>query len=316
MINIISSGSSIGSIKISNDFFKDTINKDSEWIYKKTGILNRNIVSNTDEYYNIIYESINICIKKSNINKDEIGLLILATSTPNNLFGDASFIASQLKIQNAICFDISVACNGFITGLVTALQYLKNSNFKYALVIGADCLSKWVDWNDYKTSILFGDGSGSVILSNRCNNGIIDYIIKHNGDKNNLLQIQANTNNLNNSYSLMNMNGYELVKEILENIPDMIIELLEKNKLKIDDIQYFILHQANKRLLEKIADKMNINFDKFLTNIENIGNTSAASIPILIDEINNKELIKSGDYVILCGFGAGINYGSILLKWN
>jgi len=316
MINIISSGSSIGSIEISNDFFKNTVNKESEWIYKKTGILNRYIVSNTDEYYQMILKSANECIEKSNINKDEIGLLILATSTPNNLFGDSSFIASQLELKNIICFDISVACNGFITGLVTAMQYLKNSNFNYALVIGADCLSKWVDWNDYKTSILFGDGAGSVILSKKCENGIIDYIIKHNGNKNNLLKIEANKMHMNNSYSLMNMNGYELVNEIILNVPNLIIELLNKNKIKLEDVSYFILHQANKRLLEKIAIELNVKFDKFLTNIENIGNTSAASIPILIDEINNNKIINFGDVVVLCGFGAGINYGAILLKWN
>lgn len=316
MINIISSGSSIGSNKISNDFFKNTVNKDSEWIFQKTGILNRYIVNSTDEYSDIILKSAKKCIEKSCISNNDIGLLILATTTPNNLFGDASYIASQLNLNNAICFDISVACNGFIIGLITAFQYLKNNKLKYAIVIGADCLSKWVNWNDYKTSILFGDGAGSIILSNECENGIIDYIVKHNGNKNNILKIQANSNGMNNSYNLMDMNGYELVDEIISNVPKIIIELIEKNKLKIDDIQYFILHQANKRILEKIAKKMDINFNKFLTNIESIGNTSAASIPILIDDINSREIIKSGEYVILCGFGAGINYGAILLKWK
>ena len=250
-IQILGYCSSLPKKKLDNIFFEKTVNKSDEWIYSKTGIKTRYIIENIQEYINIIVEASNKAIEASKLTSSEIDLLILATSTPPSLFGGASQIADILNINNAITFDITLACNGFIITFLTAYQYIKNGTCKNALIIGADCLSRWVNWNDYKTSILFGDGVGAIILgvNNDLDYGLIDFIIKQDNNKHNILNINLTDyvsiineeTVINSKYDFIFMNGFEVGNFVLNNVPKLINELLYKCNLSINDIKYIIL---------------------------------------------------------------------------
>ena len=264
-------------------------------------------------------------ILSANINEKDIDLIILSSSTPENLFGDASKIAYKIGAINAFAFDIRNACNGFIIGIVTAENFLKNDNYNYALVIGADCLSKYINWTDRKSCILFGDGCGTAILgkSNKID-GIIGNMLKTNGELHNILNInyQNNYEKINNielvssSYNKLTIDGLAVYKFVIDNIPIYINNFLKEKNIKIDNIKYFILHQANIRIIDEISNKLNINKNKFLYNIDTTGNTSAASIPILLNDVYKKNILNKGDLILLCGFGAGMSSGMILLNWT
>ena len=324
-IKILGSGKSTPKNKIDNHFFENTVEKNDEWIFKKTGIKTRYIIENEEEYTDLIIASAKESILNSNIDKQEINLVIIATSTPTNLFGCSSKIVDRLNINNALSFDITLACNGFNTAFYSASQYLKNDKFKYALVIGCDCLSRWVDWSDYKTSILFGDGAGSIVIGKNTENyGIIDYFYSQNNSKNNILSINVNekisyVNNecvKNNTYKLMHMNGREVFNYVVNELPNFILNSLNSCQLSLDNIKYIIPHQANKQILNILADKLDISKNKILSNIEHYGNTSAASIPILLHETIEKNLLEKDDIIMFLGFGAGMSSSIIIFKYN
>lgn len=324
-IKILGTGKKIPIKIINNHDLEKIIYKNDEWIYNKTGIKTRHIIKDTNEYINLITESAIEAIKNSKLNYNDINLVILATSTPTNLFGGVSNIISKLNIKNAISFDITLACNGFNIAFYTAYQYIKNGTCTNALIIGADCLSRWVDWSDYKTSILFGDGAGAVVIgrSNDIGYGFIKYYYKQDCSKHNILNINVKEkeniiNNIcvkNNYYDLMYMNGREVFNFVIDNIPSFIIESLEQEKLSINDIKYIIPHQANKNILNLIAEKLNISQDKILSNIEKYGNTSSASIPILLQETIENNIFIKGDLILLLGFGAGMSSSIIIFKY-
>jgi len=325
-IKIIGSGSKLPKKKLDNSFFEKTVNKTDDWIVSKTGIKSRYIIDSIEEYINIIVEASTEALINSNLKPSEINLLILSTSTPTSLFGGASHIANLINIDNAISFDITLACNGFIVSFLTAYQYIKNGTCKNALIIGADCLSRWVNWSDYKTSILFGDGVGAVVLgiNTDIEYGVIEHIIRQANNKHDILSIKlldnkniVNGENVMNSYyEQINMNGFEVSNFVLSSVPKLINDLLEKCNIKIDDLKYIIPHQANKKLLEKLEKILLLPENKLLTNVEEYGNTSSASIPILLDEIIKKKMLKTNDIILLLGFGAGMSCGAILIKYN
>jgi len=323
-IKIYGSGKSIPNKIIDNSFFKKTINKDDEWIFKKTGIKTRHIIEDVEEYITLITDSASQSIKNSNVSIDEINLVIMATSTPTNLFGGASIIVNRLGIRNALAFDITLACNGFNTAFYTAFQYLQNDNFKYALIIGCDCFSRWVDWSDYKTSILFGDGSGSILIGKDTEEGgLINYYYNTHCSQHDILNIRMNERESeinsvkikNNYYDCMFMNGKDVFNYVISNLPDFIVKSLRNANLTLDEIKYIIPHQANQTILNILAEKIGISTNKILSNIEKYGNTSAASIPILLNETISKNLLEKGDIILLLGFGAGMSSSIIIFKY-
>lgn len=325
-ISIIGSGHCVGNKIINNNELEKNFGLSEGWIKKRTGIETRYILGEKQNFHEIIIKACNNAINNANINAKDIDLLILATSTPNSLCGDSSKISYSIGSFNASAFDITVACNGFITALITSIQFMENNNSKYSLIIGADCLSRWVDWNDKSSSILFGDGAGVIILCNNDinNNNKINYILKHKGELDNSLNINFDTTKIvnkdltlySNHYNNINMIGHNIYNFATNSIPELINDLLIKSNLKQEDIKYFLLHQANIRIIHEIAEKLNINTDKFLTNIKEYGNTSAASIPILLNESYEKKLLNEGDNIMMVGFGAGVNYGGIIIEWH
>lgn len=310
---------------IKNDYFKNTVNKDDEWIYKKTGIKKRHIITSNQEYKEIVVKACRNAIKNCNVETSEIDLVILATSTPSSMFGGVSTIISELGIKNAVSFDITLACNGFNTAFITAYQYIKNNSAKKCLIIGADCLSRWVDWNDYKTSILFGDGCGAMVLEGKeTNTGLLSYYYKTDCSKNDILSIPVEETSSyvnkievkNNNYCKMNMIGREVADFVINNIPSFIKDCLKQNNINLSEIKYIIPHQANQVLLNKIADELKIPKNKIKSNVEKYGNTSAASIPILLSEMLTDNLLSKNDKIIFLGFGAGMSSSVIIFEYE
>jgi len=328
-ISIISTGHCVGNKIIYNKDLENKFNLEDGWIKQRTGIESRYILDGDQDPHELIINACDQAIKDADINSEDIDLLILATSTPKSLFGDASKISHLIHASNASCFDISVACNGFVTALVIASQFIENNNSKYTLVIGSDCLSRWVNWDDKSSSALFGDGAGVVILKNNetdtsCKK--INYILQHKGDLDSSLNISTETKKVydddtnislySNNYTYIKMKGYDIYNFAIESAGQLINDLLIKSNLKKEEIKFFLLHQANIRIINQIATNLDIDINKFLTNISKFGNTSAGSIPILLNESYKKNIFKKGDLIMMVGFGAGANYGGIVMTWD
>ena len=326
-ITIIGLGHKLSSKEIKNDFYEKIVDTNHEWIKQRTGIERKFILDENETLEEIIIDSSLKAIQSANIKSTEIDLLILASSTPEDLFGDASKIAYKIGATNAFAFDIRNACNGFITSMITAENFLKDEKkYKVALVIGADCLSRYVDWNDRKSNILFGDGAGCVILkkSQGKNNGILDNLLKTDGEYNSILNIYSKTekstindiNLLNNNYNKLTLDGIGVFNFVINFMPDSIEKFLSSNNINKNQIKYFVLHQANIRIIEEISNKLNVNKEKFVYNIDKVGNTSAASIPILLDDLYNNNKLEKDDLLLISSFGAGMSAGMILFKWS
>lgn len=323
-VSILGLGSCLPSNKIDNTFYTNIMDTSDDWIKKRTGMNFKYLLDNDEKLETIIKTACENAIKNAKIQTKDIDLVILASSSQEDLFGDASRIANLIGAKNAFAFDIKNACNGFTTAIITAEQYIKSGDYHLILVIGADCLSRWVNWNDKKTAILFGDGAGAVIIG-KSKNGIMGHIFKTDGSQNHILNINTNEvissingiDVINNCYDQVSMDGIEVFKFVTHHLPIYINELLKNQNVSINDIDYFVFHQANFRILEEISIKLDIPKNKILSNIDEVGNTSAASIPILLNKYHNEiGLFKKGDLILMGGFGAGMSLGLILLKWD
>lgn len=315
-------GKSIPSKVVTNDMLSQIVDTNDEWITSRTGIKQRHITTgeNTSD---IASKAALNALENANIDALDIDLIIVATCTPDMFTpATACIVQKNIGAKNAFAFDLSAACSGFIYGINVAKSMMKQNNIKKSLVIGAETLSKTLDWKDRSTCVLFGDGAGAAVLSLDQNEGIIDVICNSKGAKWENLTIGAR--DINNPYvdevssinHYLQMNGGEIFKFATVTIVKLIKEILKKNNLILDDIDYIVPHQANERIIQFAAKKLDISMDKFYINIHEYGNTSAASIPIAISEIEEKSLLKKGDKIIAVGFGAGLTSGACLIEWT
>ena len=315
-------GKSIPSKVVTNDMLSQIVDTNDEWITSRTGIKQRHITTgeNTSD---IASKAALNALANANIDALDIDLIIVATCTPDMFTpATACIVQKNIGAKNAFAFDLSAACSGFIYGINVAKSMMKQNNIKKSLVIGAETLSKTLDWKDRSTCVLFGDGAGAAVLSLDQNEGIIDVICNSKGAKWENLTIGAR--DINNPYvdevssinHYLQMNGGEIFKFATVTIVKLIKEILKKNNLILDDIDYIVPHQANERIIQFAAKKLDISMDKFYINIHEYGNTSAASIPIAISEMEEKNLLKRGNKIIAVGFGAGLTSGACLIEWT
>ena len=265
-------------------------------------------------------------LRKIDMNPQEIDLIILATSSPNDLFGSASQVQAQIQATNSVAFDLTAACSGFVLSLVTAAQFIQNRSYNTVLVIGADALSKWIDWQDRSTCILFGDGAGAVILQSCSyfNNGVLGFNLKTDGNYSHQLSISYKENKIvplnspimQGSFDYITMNGKEVYKFAVSQVPLSIVKCLQQLNISIEKIDWLLLHQANERILKAIADKLSIDLMKVISNVSEYGNTSAASIPLALDEALQQNKIQKNDLIVMSGFGAGLTWGTVVIKWT
>ncbi|MDO4925393.1 MAG: beta-ketoacyl-ACP synthase III [Turicibacter sp.] len=315
-------GKYIPSKKITNDHLGDIVDTNDEWIFSRTGIKSRYISTGEDTSY-MAAMACEKAIKEANISVLDIDLIVLGTCTPDMFTpSTACIVQSIIGAKNAVTFDISAACSGFIFGLDLAKSLIKMHNYKHALVVGAENLSKSIDWQDRSTCVLFGDGAGAVVLSRSESPGLGNSFCKSEGDKWNCITIEGNdidspfVDSKTIRKSKLKMNGNEVFKFATSTIVKSINKILEENNLSLEDIDYIVPHQANMRIIEYAAKKLKLPLEKFYTNIHEYGNTSAASIPMALSDMYEEGLLKEGNKIILVGFGAGLTYGATFINWS
>jgi 3-oxoacyl-[acyl-carrier-protein] synthase-3 len=297
------------------------VNTSDEWIRTRTGIRERRISQGEDTSDMATKASIE-AMKSANIEAGQIDLIILSTATPDSFIPSTSCIVQKnIKAVNATCFDISAACSGFIYAVDIGAQFIRSGRFKTVLVIGAETLSKIIDWQDRNTCILFGDGASAAILQSGEEEDIIAIHTGADGSKGRALTCPAIP--VSNFYlkdeitlnkSKVSMDGKEIFKFAVKIMVKLVKLLLEESHCSLEEIKYIIPHQANYRIIECAAQKLGINTSKFYTNLDHYGNTSAASIGIALDEVYKKNLVESGDKILVVGFGGGLTYGGIIIK--
>jgi 3-oxoacyl-[acyl-carrier-protein] synthase-3 len=255
----------------------------------------------------------------------EVDLIILATSTPDDLFGTASQIQGELGATKAVAFDLTAACSGFVFGTVTAAQFIRTGAYQTVLLIGADILSRWVDWSDRRTCVLFGDGAGAMVIQANESDRLLGFELRSDGTQNYLLNLayKAESKALTDSVAVgqgtfqpITMNGQEVYRFAVKRVPEVIEKALFRSNLTVEQIDWLLLHQANQRILDAVAQRLKIPVDKVLSNMASYGNTSAASIPLALDEAVRAGKIKPGDVIASAGFGAGLTWGAAIFQWG
>ncbi|CDM69776.1 3-oxoacyl-[acyl-carrier-protein] synthase 3 [Clostridium bornimense] len=320
-IKITGTGRCLGEKVVSNDDIATIVETSDEWISSRTGIKERciSVDKNTSD---LAAEAATKAIKNSGIDVLDLDLIIVATTTPDSFTpSTACLVQAKLGAKNAVAFDISAACSGFIYALNCASKFLDGIKFKKALVVGSEVLSRILDWEDRSTCVLFGDGAGAAVLEYTEENGIMDIYIGSDGSKGKCLS--TGEFGIDNPFSVkercseskLDMAGKDVFKFAVNIIPYSVNKVLEDNSISLDEIKYIVPHQANYRIVESASKRLKLPMERFYINLDKYGNTSAASIPIALDEMNEKGMLNKGDKIVLVGFGGGLTWGAILLQW-
>ena len=307
-IKIIASGKYLPEKEIANKELEEKLNLDSDYIEKRTGIKVRYYAEKETIEELAIKATKDMFKKNKNIDKQTIDMIIVATITPENYMpGIANKIQKEFQIKECNAYDILAGCNGFITAFDIASTYIQTNRAKRILVVGVDILSKYTNPEDIGTAIILSDGAGAVLLEGTEEEKVYSSYITSIEDNNEILKCNRN--------EYIFMNGKEIYKYAVTEPVKHIKKLLEKTHTELEEIKYIIPHQSNKRIMTAIANRLKIDLSKIYINIENIGNTFCASIPIAIDQMLENNLIKEGNKLLLLGYGGGLNTGVILLEF-
>jgi 3-oxoacyl-[acyl-carrier-protein] synthase-3 len=309
---------------VTNDDLAKIVDTNDEWITSRSGIKERRI-SSGENTSDLAANAAKNALDNAGVSAEDVDLIIVATVTPDMFTpATACIVQSKLGAKKAAAFDINAACTGFIYGLNIGTQFVKSGVYNNVLVIGAETLSKIVNWQDRSTCVLFGDGAGAVLLSSSKERGVGSILIASDGEKGEVLQSCALP--VNNPYVTDNiqhaghnhivMEGREVFKFATKVMVESVEEILKRENLTMEDIKYVIPHQANLRIIDYAAKKLSSDPAKFYVNLDKYGNTSSASIPIALDEINSKGLLSKGDKFIIVGFGGGLTNGAAMLQWQ
>lgn len=318
-------GSAAPESVLTNDHLAQMVETSDEWIATRTGMKNRHIASPSESLSQLSAVAANKAIAMAGISALEIDLIILATSTPDDMFGSACKVQGLIGATNAVAFDLTAACSGFLFALVTASQFISSGVYHNVLVIGADVLSRWVDWSDRTSCILFGDGAGAAVCRMAKNNRLLSFGMYSNGSQNDSLNLNyrgeskpliADIAAQNGTYDPITMNGREVYRFAVAKVPEAISKAMFQANLTADDIDWLLLHQANQRIMDAVAKRLKIPQSKILSNIAEYGNTSAASIPLALDAAIADGRVKPGDTIAASGFGAGLTWGAAIFKWG
>ena len=310
---------------LTNDELGKMVDTSDEWIATRTGIKVRHITADNESTATLAIEAAKIALAEANLDAEELEIIIVATITPEMVFpSTASFVQRALGAKKAWVFDLAAACSGFVYGLSIVQQFMESGRYKNALVIGAETLSKIVDWTDRTSCILFGDGAGAFVLerSRDGRKGIIYSTMHSDGDRWEALNCQAYGSRHPSSRELedprkiyMQIKGREVYQQAIRRIVETINSSLKACDLTVDDISMLISHQMNARIIESVSKRLEMPDEKVFININEYGNTSAASVPIAFDECVRTGRIKRSDIVILVVFGAGLTWGANVLEF-
>src|ERR1700690_613151 len=321
---IISTGSYVPENIVTNRQLEKKVDTSDEWIFERTGIRERRIALKSQAASDLAYEASKSAMKKAGIKPKDLDMIIVATVTGDLQFpSTACILQDRLGASNAAAFDIGAACSGFIYGLSIAENFIKSGARKKILLVGVEALSRYTDWEDRTTCVLFGDGAGAAIIGLATDDScIIATDIQSDGSMWDYIHVPAggsrkpcSKETVEKRLHYIRMKGNETFKVAVKTLESIALETLEKNKLKPSQLSLLIPHQANLRIIQATAKRLGLPMEKVMINIEKNGNTSAASIPIALDEAVNTGRVRSGDYILLEAFGAGLTWGSALIKW-
>jgi 3-oxoacyl-[acyl-carrier-protein] synthase-3 len=310
---------------LTNDELSTMVNTSNEWITTRVGINERRILKGEGlGTSDMAVEAIKELLEKSGTQPEEVDLLICATVTPDHIFpATANIISDKLDIRNAHSFDINAGCSGFLYALDTATRFIESGNKKKVIVVGADKMSSIVDYTDRTTCVLFGDGAGAVLLEPTSSHdvGIKDSLLRSDGFGRHYLNMKAGGSvkpssheTIDNREHFIFQDGRHVFKHAVSKMADVTVELMEKNGLTSESLDWLVPHQANMRIIEGTAQRMGLEKSKVMINIQRYGNTTAATLPICLWEWENQ--LKKGDNLILAAFGAGFTWGALYIKWG
>lgn len=325
---ITGTGSCLPEQIVTNEDLSKVVDTSDEWISSRTGIRERHLAKD-ETTASMAAEAGMRAMQDAGIGTEEVDLLIVGTITGDYVTPSTSCEVQEiLGAVNAVAFDINAACAGFMFALHTAHAYLQSGIYKTALVLGAETLSKIMDWKDRSTCVLFGDGAGAAVVrafekgkaEDKAAGGILAFEQGSDGRKGKVLSCLGRRNNnplIENPFipSYISMNGQEVYKFAVNTVPASIQKVLELAGLETGDIKYFVLHQANIRILQAVAKRLKADMEKFPVSLDHCGNISAASVPILLDEMNRKGMLEKGDKIVMSGFGGGLTWASAVLEW-
>ena len=315
---IIGTGSYVPDNVVTNDDMAKIVETSDEWISKRVGIKERRVSIN-DTTLDMGEKAARAAVENAGISSNEIDLIVAATISSDTASPSlACMIQNRLEVGDCVAFDVSAACSGFLFAVETAMGYIERKRAKKVLVVCAERMSKLLDWSDRSTCVIFGDGAAAVVLETS-EEGYYDSVIHAKGG-NDVINIPAKDGcspfyKVEQEHPYLYMNGQATFKFAVNSITHDIKELFEKTGLTKDDIDFVVPHQANKRIIDFAQPKTGIDIDKWYVNIERFGNVSGASIPIALDEMNRKGMLKRGDKVLLAAFGGGLSSGATVFEW-
>ena len=323
-IAITGCGSAAPSKSIENDRLSEIMDTSDEWIASRTGIRQRRLSDPTGSLQ-LATEAAEGAIEMAGIEPIEIDLILLATSTPDDMFGSACQVQAALGASQAVAFDLTAACSGFVFGMVTAAQYIRTGAYQNVLLIGADILSRWVDWSDRRTSVLFGDGAGAVVIQANPIDRLLGFELRSDGSQHHHLNLAysgkpsallKDCDITQGQFQPLTMNGQEVYRFAVKRVPEVIEKALFRANVSVDAVDWLLLHQANQRILDAVANRLKIPPEKVISNLAKYGNTSAASIPLALDESVRGGAVQAGNTIAASGFGAGLTWGAAIFQWG
>lgn len=315
---IIGTGSYLPEKILSNHDLEKMVDTSHDWIFSRTGINERHIAGENELASDLALHASRRAMESAGIEADEIDLVIVATTTPDMLFpSTATILQSKLGIRNNCpAFDVQAVCTGFIYALATADCYLKSGKYRHALVVGTEVLSRIIDWTDRSTCVLFGDGAGAVVLKSGETPGILSSHLHADGSYNPILAAPGRVcNGKIQGSPFVSMNGNAVFKIAVNVLEQVASEAMQANRMSPSDIDWLVPHQANIRIIEATAKKLSMDMGRVVVTVDRHGNTSAASIPLALDQAAREGRFREGETLLMEGVGGGITWGSLLLKW-
>lgn len=324
-VAITGSGAAQLSCSLSNEDMGQLVDTSDEWIRSRTGIQARHVAGASESLSAIAAAAAQEATAAAGLEPTDLNLIILATSTPDDLFGSASQVQAAIGATHAAAFDLTAACSGFVFGLVTAAQFIRTGVYQNVLIIGADVLSRWTDWSDRRTCVLFGDGAGAVVMQRSERDHLRGFQLCSDGTLNESLRLAyqgqeqplvSTVSAQRGTFQPITMNGREVYKFAVGRVPEVIEKALFQAGLTPQDVNWLLLHQANQRILDAVASRLGIPPERVISNMASHGNTSAASIPLALNETLRAGKIRPGDIIATAGFGAGLTWGAAVFEWG
>lgn len=318
-IRVVGTGSYLPENIVTNDDLAKIMDTSDEWISSRTGIRMRHLVKE-ETTAQMSAEAAKLALEEAGMKAADLDMIIVGTLSGDYVTpSTACEVQSMLGADHAVAFDINAACSGFMFAMNTAYAYIQSGIYQNALVIGAETLSKLMDWNDRSTCVLFGDGAGAAVVK-ADETGLMKFTQGADGSKGMVLACKNRQNNnplvqTTTQPDYVYMDGQEVYKFAVSTVPASIRKVLDEAGLDVSDIKYFLLHQANIRIIQSVAKRLKVDLDRFPTTLEHCGNISAASVPILLDEVNKKGMLQRGDKIVMAGFGAGLTWSASVMEW-